>query len=907
MRLDISFLVGVWLEALVYGVYLVAFIVCLRFIRTRAPSVGRALPVWLVALFVLATAHCALSLSALLDAFVRQTNPIHGAPPYPAPTAMPRPSSQPGAQPGPQPGPSVPQHFHDPTAYISNRALPTNLATLGVYAAIVLLSDLMLLYRLLVMYRYRFIWAVLPGILTIASFVVSMIVVSKYAHIDLSASYTTIEQELGLIDPWVPPVYAISFLANLSLTALMMVKTSFASKPTIKSLGQSLPAFATHRRHTRMTSVTAGDGYVFDIDERTGPVPNTGSSPAARTRSISSKWVMLAGIVEAGAITPVFMLAALILYVAQGGQESLIVPLLAPLAALVPTLQIIQIQLGLDSTASSRPNSYHTGASSTLNEQLGRSPYLVPAARYRDSFSSDEEDKDGEARFVGAPPRRSGSGSRSRSGSGSNGAQGGAGAGEEPVSPTSARRFSAQITRGMWAWRGRASGSGSGGAGSGTATHSHTRSISQSGSSGRAEPVHLQMRDLTGLGGRVVLDTKPTAQGDDGDVWERIKLDEPAPNPNPNPRTSDPAPVLPRRSTLRKNSVAKEMISKPVPVAADFPPTTATIPSTAIVPALPSFTLNNGQNLPIPNAGPHVQLKKTSSTSLKGESAEHKYHYRMRPREKTASPLAAYLSAQAVAQRESPLSQSHHPSQSQELHSSHQPGLAPPALSVGPPSSSGHGVLSLPSTTPTSPASGFTSLGPASAVRNPFRYDGFTQGQGQVLGQIQGQMGHKRSYSDVQRAAASGSGSGIEIAGGESGGMAGVGLAGVHRTPLTFPHHPQPQPYPHRQPYQHPHVQEIFTANPEADQIPRWAAPPGAPPIPGLDVFLPPGRSRFGGVMEVERDVSPAPGLQRDYARAREEVLRQMNRERGGGAMTDDESVYSAQVGGPGWRGFPGR
>lgn len=96
-----------------------------------------------------------------------------GAPPYPPPpsaTAMPRPTAQPASQPGPSPGPSVPQHFHDPNAYISNRALPTNLATLGVYAAVVLLSDLMLLYRLLVMYRYRFIWAVLPGLLTIASF-----------------------------------------------------------------------------------------------------------------------------------------------------------------------------------------------------------------------------------------------------------------------------------------------------------------------------------------------------------------------------------------------------------------------------------------------------------------------------------------------------------------------------------------------------------------------------------------------------------------------------------------------------------------------------------------------------------------------------------------------------------------
>lgn len=131
---------------------------------------------------------------------------------------------------------------------------------------------------------------------------VSMIVVSKYAHIDLSASPTVIQQRLADIDPWVPPVYAISFLANLCLTALMMAKvrspnssqglantsnqTSFASKPTIK-LGQSLPAFATRRRHTRMTSVTAGDGYVFDIDERTGPVPSSSSAPSPRTRSIS--------------------------------------------------------------------------------------------------------------------------------------------------------------------------------------------------------------------------------------------------------------------------------------------------------------------------------------------------------------------------------------------------------------------------------------------------------------------------------------------------------------------------------------------------------------------------------------------------------------------------------------------
>ncbi|KAG9084736.1 hypothetical protein FS749_004997 [Ceratobasidium sp. UAMH 11750] len=50
MRLDATFLLGVWLEALCYGIYVAAFVVCLHLFRTRAPSVGRALPICLVAL-----------------------------------------------------------------------------------------------------------------------------------------------------------------------------------------------------------------------------------------------------------------------------------------------------------------------------------------------------------------------------------------------------------------------------------------------------------------------------------------------------------------------------------------------------------------------------------------------------------------------------------------------------------------------------------------------------------------------------------------------------------------------------------------------------------------------------------------------------------------------------------------
>ncbi|KAG8680315.1 hypothetical protein FRC08_016391 [Ceratobasidium sp. 394] len=160
--------------------------------------------------------------------------------------------------------------------------------------------------------------------------------------------------------------------------------------------------------------------------------------------------------------------------------------------------------------------------------------------------------------------------------------------------------------------------------------------------------------------------------------------------------------------------------------------------------------------------------------------------------------------------------------------------------------------MSLPSTVPTSPASGFTSLAPNP---NPFRYDATTPPP-------QPQLQHRRSYSDVQRGDAPP----------PQPGPAGVGLAGTHRAPLTFP----------------------FAPDPERENVPRWGALPGAPYIPGL-----------GGTIKVERDVSPAPGLQRDYARARDEVLRRMQRERTG-AMSDDESVYSTQpMSGVGWKSFP--
>ncbi|KAG8695423.1 hypothetical protein FRC08_007843 [Ceratobasidium sp. 394] len=244
MRLDTTFLLGVWLEALCYGIYVAAFVVCLRLFRTRAPSVGRALPIWLVALFILATAHCALSLSAALDAFVRQTYPpyvytldrsalliplLSPFSPPPSPSLSPPAPGRPAPSPipgSPNPSPMPLREFHDPNFYISNRALPTNLASLGVYAGIVLISDLMMLYRLLVMYRYNFVWTIGPAVLTIASFAISMVVVSKYSHIDLSASKDAITIQLATVDPWVPPLYAISFLASLSIAALMLIRAS---------------------------------------------------------------------------------------------------------------------------------------------------------------------------------------------------------------------------------------------------------------------------------------------------------------------------------------------------------------------------------------------------------------------------------------------------------------------------------------------------------------------------------------------------------------------------------------------------------------------------------------------------------------------------------------------------------
>ncbi|CAE6347146.1 unnamed protein product [Rhizoctonia solani] len=810
MRLDTSFIVGVWLEALVYGVYVVAFAVCLRLFRTHAPVVGRALPIWLGALFVLATAHCALSLSAMLDAFVRviYTRRVHGGPHPPAPPPFPTPSGAPR----PPPGPHMPLQYRDPTRYIGNRALPTNLAGLGVYAGIILLSDLMLLYRLLVKYRYRFIWVVGPTLLTIGSFVISIIVVVKYAHIDQTVNYETLQKQLESINPWVPPAYAIAFLANLSITALMMVKTSFGAP----RLNNSLPAFATRRRHTHRTTLSADDGYVFDIDERTGPVPR--APTPARRRTMSSRWALFAGLVESGAFTPVFMLAALILYVAQDAQETLLVPMLAPLAALIPTLQIIQLQLGLDSDARNRPISQSFSESERSTGQ-GRSPYMVPAPRYHDS-SSEEDVSDGEARLVNGAQARKEKSRRSHSSSNN-----------EPVSPTTAKRFSA---RNMWAWRARTSGSGTG---SGTGSHAY----SNSQSSGRGEPpVMLQMRDLTGSAERAGENETKARSGDgDDDVWERIKLDDskpyiPEPMPVPVPALTPTPPK--RKNTLRKNSISKDMISKPVPIAADFPPTTANLPSTTIVPALPNFTIN---------AETGVMPKVDTVVRNPSTGTEHKYHYRVRPRERTASSLVAYLSAQALAQSSSQVDER------ERQYPQHQ---APPSSSGHQPASSSGHLMSLPSTTPTSPASGFTSLNPHSASRNPFRYDGQSESQHHP------QSMHKPSYSDVRRAEPSTTDT-----------LGGIGLEGTRRTPLTVP----------------------FPTS-EPDTLPRWAPMPGAPRIIGLDTFFPPGRPGRHGEVDIERDISPAPGLKKEYTLARAEVLKQMEKDKG--AMSDDESVYSTQL-----------
>ncbi|ELU35881.1 hypothetical protein AG1IA_10089 [Rhizoctonia solani AG-1 IA] len=158
------------------------------------------------------------------------------------------------------------------------------------------------------------------------------------------------------------------------------------------------------------------------------------------------------------------------------------------------------------------------------------------------------------------------------------------------------------------------------------------------------------------------------------------------------------------------------MISKPVPIAADFPPTTANLPSTTIVPALPNFTINAETGVTAQSGGGGGGGNAIARNSSTGP--EHKYHYRVRPREKTASPLAAYLSAQALAQSTSQVDERerlyHHHHQSPHL-LHHQ---APPSSSghQQPASSTSH-LMSLPSTTPTSPASD-TTASPSRIIRN---------------------------------------------------------------------------------------------------------------------------------------------------------------------------------------------
>ncbi|KAG9084735.1 hypothetical protein FS749_004996 [Ceratobasidium sp. UAMH 11750] len=74
--------------------------------------------------------------------------------------------------------------------------------------------------------------------------------------------------------------------------------------------------------HAKWAYVTAGDGFVFDVGERTGQVPGPFAPTLPSDRTISHKWIVLAGIVESGALAPMFMLAALIPDIVQDGQES---------------------------------------------------------------------------------------------------------------------------------------------------------------------------------------------------------------------------------------------------------------------------------------------------------------------------------------------------------------------------------------------------------------------------------------------------------------------------------------------------------------------------------------------------------------------------------------------------------
>jgi len=185
MQLHHTHLVAIWLEGLLYGLYVPLFITALYYLMFRPCSqINKTVLASILVLFMLGTMHVAGSIKIMLDAFITFAD-------------------RPGG----------------PAALFANEAEPINLFRKSVFAISVLVGDGLVIYRGFIIWSRS--WWIVAGPIAsmIASFVAGSVVAAELSK--LKGDDDVFSPSLLI---WVPLCLSLSFITNLLVTTLISLK-----------------------------------------------------------------------------------------------------------------------------------------------------------------------------------------------------------------------------------------------------------------------------------------------------------------------------------------------------------------------------------------------------------------------------------------------------------------------------------------------------------------------------------------------------------------------------------------------------------------------------------------------------------------------------------------------------------
>ncbi|KAL1945067.1 hypothetical protein VTO73DRAFT_2687 [Trametes versicolor] len=194
--IDEAYLIGDWLESFMWGVYTIMFVMTMFAIykKRKEGGVNKFTTIMLILLYILATAHISLSLTRLIQGFIKLRDVI------------------------------------DPVDYFASIFIRLNMAKDYLYITNLFLGDMVIVWRLYVVYGSNPYIAALPVLMCFGELSVGYASISSWLA---PTQNFTIMARLGAA------MYIMSLVVNVLLTLVIVARIWFVTRRTRKALNAS--------------------------------------------------------------------------------------------------------------------------------------------------------------------------------------------------------------------------------------------------------------------------------------------------------------------------------------------------------------------------------------------------------------------------------------------------------------------------------------------------------------------------------------------------------------------------------------------------------------------------------------------------------------------------------------------